>query len=132
MVRFRQIWASRAMRAEKHASGEKVPGPGNNLPEFRYTEEYPADSRHTRRHGHCDRHGMPTSQTEIEAVLERIRPLMQADGGDIVLVNVSDRKAFVRLTGKCAGCPSSNLTLHIGIEMAIRDALPDFEELVIV
>ena len=75
---------------------------------------------------------MLTPHTEIEAVLDRMRPLLQADGGDIELVEVSGRKAFVRLTGKCAGCPSSHLTLHIGVEMAIREALPDFEELVIV
>ena len=73
-----------------------------------------------------------TPHAEIEDVLDRMRPLLQADGGDIVLVDVSGRKAFVRLTGKCAGCPSSHLTLHVGIEMAIRDVLPDFEELVIV
>ena len=72
------------------------------------------------------------SQAEIEAILDRMRPLLQADGGDIELVEVSGRKAFVRLTGKCAGCPSSHLTLHVGIEMAIRDVLPEFEELVLV
>jgi Fe-S cluster biogenesis protein NfuA len=71
-------------------------------------------------------------RTQIETVLERMRPLLQADGGDILLVDVSGRKAYVRLTGKCAGCPSSHLTLHIGVEMAIREALPDFEELVLV
>ena len=69
---------------------------------------------------------------QIGEVLNRLRPLLKADGGDIVLVDVSGRKAYVRLIGKCAGCPSSHLTLHIGVEMAIREALPDFEELVIV
>ena len=75
---------------------------------------------------------MTTPRAEVEAVLDRMRPLLQADGGDILLVDVSGQKAYVRLTGKCAGCPSSHLTLHIGVEMAIREALPDFEELVIV
>ena len=70
-------------------------------------------------------------QAEIEGIVSRLRPLLQADGGDIELVEVSDRKAFVRLSGKCAGCPSSHLTLHLGVEMAIRDALPDFEEVVL-
>jgi len=73
-----------------------------------------------------------SSQPVIEATLARIRPLLQADGGDIQLVEVSGNKAFVRLTGKCAGCPSSHLTLHIGVEMAIREALPEFEEVVLV
>lgn len=73
-----------------------------------------------------------TPRADIEVVIDRVRPLLQADGGDIELVNVADRKAFVRLSGKCAGCPSAHLTLHIGIEMAIREAVPEFEELVVV
>ena len=71
-------------------------------------------------------------RTQIESVLGRIRPLLQADGGDIELVDVGERKAYVRLSGKCAGCPSSHLTLHLGVETAIRDVLPDFEELILV
>jgi len=71
-------------------------------------------------------------RTQIESVLRRIRPLLQADGGDIELVDVRERKAYVRLSGKCAGCPSSHLTLHLGVETAIRDVLPDFEELILV
>ena len=73
-----------------------------------------------------------TSVTDIELVLERVRPLLQADGGDIELMSVDGRKAYVRLSGKCAGCPSAHLTLHIGIEMAIREAVPDFDQLVVV
>lgn len=69
---------------------------------------------------------------DIEGVLDLVRPLLQADGGDIELVDVRERKAYVRLSGKCAGCPSSHLTLHIGIETAIRDAVPDFDELVLI
>lgn len=72
------------------------------------------------------------SRGDIEIVLDRVRPLLQADGGDIELVNVSGRRAYVRLSGKCAGCPSAHLTLHIGIEMAIREAVPDFDQLVVV
>lgn len=64
-------------------------------------------------------------------MIDRVRPLLQADGGDIELVEVSGRKAYVRVSGKCAGCPSSHLTLHVGVEMAIRDAVPDFDELVV-
>jgi Fe-S cluster biogenesis protein NfuA len=71
-------------------------------------------------------------RSDIEVVLDRVRPLLQADGGDIELVDVSGRKAYVRLSGKCAGCPSAHLTLHIGIEMAIREAVPDFDQLVVV
>ena len=71
------------------------------------------------------------TDADIQAVIDRVRPLLQADGGDIELVEVSGRKAYVRVSGKCAGCPSSHLTLHIGVEMAIRDAVPDFDELVV-
>jgi Fe-S cluster biogenesis protein NfuA len=67
----------------------------------------------------------------VQAVLDRVRPFLQADGGDIVLMNVSGNKATVRLTGKCAGCPSAHLTLHVGVEMAIREEVPGFEELIV-
>ena len=73
-----------------------------------------------------------TARADIEVVIDRVRPLLQADGGDIELVRVCEHKAYVRLSGKCCGCPSAHLTLHIGIEMAIRDAVPEFEELVVV
>jgi transcriptional regulator with GAF, ATPase, and Fis domain len=52
---------------------------------------------------------MQTLQARVEAVLQRVRPLLQADGGDILLVDVIGSKARVRLTGKCAGCPSAAL-----------------------
>jgi Fe-S cluster biogenesis protein NfuA len=67
----------------------------------------------------------------VQAVIDRVRPFLQADGGDVVLMNVSGNKATVRLTGKCAGCPSAHLTLHVGVEMAIREEVPEFEELIV-
>lgn len=72
-----------------------------------------------------------TPRSGIEAVLARVRPYLQADGGNIELIDVRDHRAYVRLTGKCASCPSSHLTLHVGVEMAIREAVPDFDELVV-
>ena len=72
------------------------------------------------------------SQSRIRAVLERVRPLLQADGGDIVLLGVGGDNATVRLVGKCAGCPSSHLTLHLGVEAAIKDEVPEFRELIVV
>ena len=57
---------------------------------------------------------------------------MQADGGDIVLLDVVGTKARVKLSGKCAGCPSAALTLHLGVEMAIKEEIPEFSELVVV
>jgi Fe-S cluster biogenesis protein NfuA len=72
------------------------------------------------------------SRDRVECVLERIRPMMQADGGDIELVNVSGNSARVRLTGMCAGCPSAPMTLHIGVEMALRKEIKEFEQLQVV
>ena len=71
------------------------------------------------------------SRDQVESVLGRIRPLMQSDGGDIELVDVRDNSAHVRLTGMCAGCPSAHMTLFMGVEMALRDEITDFKELVV-
>jgi Fe-S cluster biogenesis protein NfuA len=65
----------------------------------------------------------------VEAVLNRIRPFLQADGGDIELVSVTGNSAQVRLTGMCAGCPSAHMTLHVGVELALREEMPEFETL---
>jgi Fe-S cluster biogenesis protein NfuA len=65
----------------------------------------------------------------VEAVLDRVRPFMQADGGDIELVDVQGNSADVKLTGMCAGCPSANMTLFLGVEMALREEIPEFETL---
>jgi Fe-S cluster biogenesis protein NfuA len=67
----------------------------------------------------------------VAAVLERVRPLLQADGGDICLVDVTGTRATVRLVGKCAGCPSAALTLHLGVEMAIKEEVPEFSGLIV-
>lgn len=74
---------------------------------------------------------MMDSAVRIEAILSRLRPHLRADGGDIELVAVTGSTATVRLTGKCAGCPSAHLTLHVGVEMAIRDELPEIGELIV-
>jgi Fe-S cluster biogenesis protein NfuA len=68
----------------------------------------------------------------IERVLGRVRPYIQSDGGDIELLDVSGNHANVRLTGHCVGCPTAHLTLHFGIEMAIKREIPEFEGLVLV
>jgi transcriptional regulator with PAS, ATPase and Fis domain/Fe-S cluster biogenesis protein NfuA len=67
----------------------------------------------------------------IKAVLHRVRPFLQAEGGDIELLRVTGNKARVRLTGKCAGCPSAHLTLHVGVEMAIKEEVPELDELIV-
>jgi len=69
------------------------------------------------------------TRERVEAVLDRVRPFMQADGGDIELLDVSGNSADVRLTGMCAGCPSAHMTLYIGVETALREEIPEFESL---
>ncbi len=65
----------------------------------------------------------------MEAVLNRVRPFMHADGGDILLVDVNGNSADVKLTGLCAGCPSAHMTLYLGVETALREEIPEFETL---
>ena len=69
------------------------------------------------------------SKERVEAVLNRVRPFMQADGGDIELVEVSGNSADVRMTGMCASCPSAHMTLYLGVEAALREEIPEFENL---
>ena len=71
------------------------------------------------------------SHEQVLTVIERIRPAIQSDGGDIELLEVADNRAKVRLTGNCVGCPSAQMTLYMGIEMALKEEIPEFEELVV-
>ena len=69
------------------------------------------------------------TKERVEAVLNRVRPFMQADGGDIELVDLRGNSADVKLTGMCAGCPSAHMTLYLGVETALREEIPEFETL---
>ncbi len=67
-----------------------------------------------------------TIYDRVEQVIERIRPAVQSDGGDLELVNVTDEGVVqVRLHGACIGCPSSSMTLHMGIERNVREKIPE-------
>ena len=63
----------------------------------------------------------------VVGVINRIRPALQADGGDCELVDVANGIVKLRLTGACSGCPSSTMTLHMGIERAIRSEVPEIQ-----
>lgn len=66
---------------------------------------------------------------KVEKALEKIRPSLQADGGDVQLVEVSeDGIVKVRLTGACRGCPMSQMTLKMGIEKSLKQAVPAVKE----
>ena len=61
--------------------------------------------------------------------LEKIRPALQADGGDIQLIDVKpDGTVVVKLVGACAGCPMSQMTLRMGVERALREAVPEIKK----
>jgi Fe-S cluster biogenesis protein NfuA len=72
------------------------------------------------------------NREKVAAVLDRVRPLLQADGGDVELVDVDGNRALVRLTGMCAGCPSAHLTIHMSLEMALREEMAEFDQLEVV
>jgi len=61
---------------------------------------------------------------EVEKVLNKIRPALQADGGDVELVDVEDGVVKVRLTGACHGCPMAAMTLKGGIETLLKEEIP--------
>jgi len=67
---------------------------------------------------------------KVEAALEQIRPALQADGGDIELVDVTDGIVKVKLTGACGGCPMSAMTLQNGVERILKEAIPEIKEVV--
>ena len=68
---------------------------------------------------------------KVEAALNKIRPALNADGGDVELVNVSsDGVVNVKLTGACGGCPMSQMTLKMGIEKTLKEEVPEVKEVV--
>ncbi len=70
---------------------------------------------------------------KIEAALEKVRPFLQRDGGDVELVEVTeDGVVKVKLTGACGGCPMATMTLKHGVERAIREEVPDIKSVVAV
>lgn len=77
----------------------------------------------------------PTADGEVdldalEAALEYIRPAIQADGGDIVLLGVEEGTVSLEMVGACGGCPLSMMTLKAGIERILKDRVPGVEQVV--
>lgn len=64
---------------------------------------------------------------DVEKVLGQIRPVLQADGGDVELVDVEGGVVRVRLTGACGGCPMAIITLKNGIEAQLKQAIPSVD-----
>ena len=72
-----------------------------------------------------------TLKEKVQAALNEARKMLQADGGDVELVSVSDDgKVAVKLTGACSGCPMSSMTLKMGIERMLKKQVPEVKEVV--
>jgi Fe-S cluster biogenesis protein NfuA len=67
---------------------------------------------------------------KIEKVLDKVRPSLMADGGNVEFVDVEDGVVKVRLTGACGGCPMSQMTLKMGIERVLKQEIPEIQEVV--
>jgi Fe-S cluster biogenesis protein NfuA len=66
----------------------------------------------------------------VKAVLDKLRPSLNMDGGDVKLISVDDGVVKVQLTGACGGCPFSQMTLKMGIERAIKEEIPEVKEVI--
>ena len=69
---------------------------------------------------------------KVEAVLAQIRPALQADVGDVELVDVSEGVVRLKLRGACSGCPMATITLQHGIERILKQQIPEVKEVVAV
>jgi Fe-S cluster biogenesis protein NfuA len=69
-------------------------------------------------------------QDKVEAILDKIRPSLVADGGNVELIEVNDGIVKLKLTGACAGCPMSTMTLKQGIERILKHEIPEIKEVV--
>jgi len=68
-------------------------------------------------------------QQKVEKALAKVRPSLQADGGDVELIEVSDEGVVkVRLTGACGGCPMATMTLKAGIERVLKTEVPEVKK----
>ena len=66
-------------------------------------------------------------EKKVEDAIEKIRPAVQMDGGDVEFVSLEDNVVVVRMSGACSGCAMANITLKQGIEQAVREAVPEIE-----
>ena len=70
-------------------------------------------------------------EKRVVEVLEKVRPMLQRDGGDVKFISVSeDRIVKVELQGACAGCPGAKMTLKAGIERVLKEEIPEIKEVI--
>lgn len=66
-------------------------------------------------------------EEEVKEALDSIRPLLQADGGDLEFVKLEDKTVYLKLTGACGSCPMAQMTLKMGIERKLKEMVPEVE-----
>lgn len=76
----------------------------------------------------------PTLRDRVEEVLDRVRPYIMQDGGNVEVASIDEKEGvvFLRLQGSCHGCPSSMVTLQMGIENELRGDIPEIKQVVAV
>ncbi|RMF94009.1 MAG: NifU family protein [Candidatus Schekmanbacteria bacterium] len=67
---------------------------------------------------------------KVKSVIDKIRPRLQMDGGDIELVSIEDNVVKVKLQGACHGCPGAQMTLKMGVERMIKEEVPEIKEVI--
>jgi len=67
---------------------------------------------------------------KVEAALAHIRPALQADGGDVELIDAKDGVVSVKLTGACGSCPMATMTLRNGIERVLKEEVPEVKKVI--
>ena len=73
---------------------------------------------------------MALTLENVEKVLDELRPFLMADGGNVEVVELDGPIVKVRLQGACGSCPSSTMTLKMGIERKMRESIPEVSEVV--
>ena len=73
---------------------------------------------------------MALTHENVEKVLDELRPFLMADGGNVEVVELDGPIVKVRLQGACGSCPSSTMTLKMGLERKMREAIPEVSEVV--
>ncbi|MBN2712201.1 MAG: NifU family protein [Planctomycetes bacterium] len=69
-------------------------------------------------------------EEQVKSVIEELRPMLQADGGDIKFIALEGTVVKVQLQGACSGCPHAAMTLKQGVEVRIKEAVPEITEVV--
>ncbi|MEM1368655.1 MAG: NifU family protein [Cyanobacteria bacterium P01_H01_bin.15] len=72
--------------------------------------------------------GLALTNDNVEATLDELRPYLMADGGNVELVEIDGPIVKLRLQGACGSCPSSTMTLRMGIERRLREQIPEIAE----